>query len=146
MDEVTSISKLLFRADLERLEATRSKEQVLISGDIDVHRVLAYSEHSDRFFSGYEFQVTHQKVIKGNRSRLWRISGDSDTNKDICFKSKLVTKENCLPTSNLNTQIKIYQKKKKNRRLHSMRTRSQSRGFGEDTMDDDWSSSEGFFS
>ncbi|CAH9131459.1 unnamed protein product [Cuscuta epithymum] len=38
---------------------------------------------------------------------LW----DSDINQDICNKARLITRENCLPTENLNAQIKIYKKK-----------------------------------
>ncbi|CAH9075698.1 unnamed protein product [Cuscuta epithymum] len=52
---------------------------------------------------------------------LW----DSNANQEICDKALLVTRENCLPTENLNTQIKTY--RKKNQRSHLMRTRSQTR-------------------
>ncbi|CAH9127800.1 unnamed protein product [Cuscuta epithymum] len=53
----------------------------------------------------------------------------SKFNTAICHKANFITSENCLPTDNLNTQLKIYRKSQKNKRRHSMKTRSQSRDF-----------------
>ncbi|CAH9085768.1 unnamed protein product [Cuscuta epithymum] len=52
---------------------------------------------------------------------LW----DFDTNQNICNKALLVTRDNCLPTSNLNLQMKTY--KKRTPHSHRMKTRSQTR-------------------
>ncbi|CAH9079625.1 unnamed protein product [Cuscuta epithymum] len=79
---------------------------------------LAYNSGDD--FLGHASESEKRTPISSMED-LW----DSDTNQDICNKAKLVTRDNCLPTMNLNTQMKIYRKKHK--RSHLMKTRSQSR-------------------
>ncbi|CAH9105077.1 unnamed protein product [Cuscuta epithymum] len=80
---------------------------------------------SNSSLSGDEFlghvSENEKRVPISTEEDLW----DSDTNELICQKALLVTRENCLPTQNLNTQRRSY--KKKNQRSHLMRTRSQTR-------------------
>ncbi|CAH9123674.1 unnamed protein product [Cuscuta epithymum] len=62
-------------------------------------------------FSGDDFlghaSESEKRTTLSSREDLW----DSDANQDICNEARLVTMENCLPTSNLNTQIKLYRKR-----------------------------------
>ncbi|CAH9128893.1 unnamed protein product [Cuscuta epithymum] len=134
-----SISKLLIQADLENPKEQKLEECDIFSGN---HKIIAFSEHSDRYFSGDKFIGHASESDKRPPNVLVEDLWDADTNTNICKKALLITQDNCLPTDNLNTQIKIYQKRKKNRRLHSMTTRSQSRGFGIHWEEEDWSGSE----
>ncbi|CAH9079289.1 unnamed protein product [Cuscuta epithymum] len=89
---------------------------------------FAFDEaYSDSFFSHTENEYLGHASENENRvpfsavEDLW----DSDENREICHKALLITSENYLPTSNLNTSIGMYRKSK--RRSHHMRTRSQTR-------------------
>ncbi|CAH9143053.1 unnamed protein product [Cuscuta epithymum] len=82
-----------------------------------------YGDHHPTF-SGDEFlghvSENEKRVPISTVEDLW----DSDANETIFQKALLVTRDNCLPTENQNTQKQMY---KKNQRSHLMKTRSQSR-------------------
>ncbi|CAH9088483.1 unnamed protein product [Cuscuta epithymum] len=90
------------------------------SDDQDSEAYEQFCTHSGDDFLGHASESGKRTPISSMED-LW----DSDMNQDICNKALLVTRENCLPTENLNTQIKIYRKTKQ--RSHLMRTRSQTR-------------------
>ncbi|CAH9135135.1 unnamed protein product [Cuscuta epithymum] len=77
-------------------------------------------EHFGDDFLGHASESEKRTPIS-SMDDLW----DSETNNDICNKAFFITPKNCLPTGNLNTQIKIY--RKKYQRSHHMKTRSQTR-------------------
>ncbi|CAH9108714.1 unnamed protein product [Cuscuta epithymum] len=133
--ELTSISKLIFnfevqRAYVEKQKTASTEKQPLISSLLQ-----AYSDASDSFdpsddsyfsddFLGHATESDRRPPISEQEQIR-----DSTFNRAICRKSQLITSENCLPTDNLNTQLKIYRKSQKNKRRHSMRTRSQTKEF-----------------
>ncbi|CAH9093944.1 unnamed protein product [Cuscuta europaea] len=95
----------------------------------------AYSDASDSFhpsddsyysddFLGHVTESDRRPPIS-NRDDI----RDSNFNREICFKSQFITQDTCLPTENLNTQLKIYRKSQKKKRRHNMRTRSQTKDF-----------------
>ncbi|CAH9060940.1 unnamed protein product [Cuscuta epithymum] len=98
--------------------ATDNQCYVGIAGDDDIFTENTLSYSGDEFL-GHASESEKRTPIFAIED-LW----DSDTNEDICNKASLVTRENCLPTQNLNTQMKMY--RKKYQRSHPMRTRSQS--------------------
>ncbi|CAH9123505.1 unnamed protein product [Cuscuta epithymum] len=88
--------------------------------------IPAYSDASD------SFDHSDDSFFSGDRRPP--ISNEEDIrnskfNSAICRKAEFITSENCLPTDNLNTQLKIYKKSQKNKRRHSTKTRSQSKKF-----------------
>ncbi|CAH9090810.1 unnamed protein product [Cuscuta epithymum] len=132
--EEISISKLIFNYEVQR--AYGEKQQPLyFEKQPQTPLIQAYSDASndfdpsdDSFFSddflGHATESDRRPPIS-NKDEIRK----SKFNRTICRKAKLVTNENCLPTDNLNTQLKIYRKSQKNKRRHSMTTRSQSRDF-----------------
>ncbi|CAH9133613.1 unnamed protein product [Cuscuta epithymum] len=129
-----SISKLIFNYEVQR--AYGEKQQPLyFEKQPQTPLIEAYSDASDDFdpsddsffsddFLGHATESDRRPPIS-NKDEI----RNSKFNRSICRKSKLVTNENCLPTDNLNTQLKIYRKSQKNKRRHSMMTRSLSRDF-----------------
>ncbi|CAH9117801.1 unnamed protein product [Cuscuta europaea] len=131
-EEPKSISKLIFDSQIR--EAYSEK----IYSPTPVERpppVQAYSDASDTFYQTDDSGFTDDFLGHATESeRRPPISTPEEIkkskfNKAICRKSKFVTPENCLPTENLNTQIKIYRKSQKNKRRHNMTTRPQTREF-----------------
>ncbi|CAH9114184.1 unnamed protein product [Cuscuta europaea] len=130
-EEIT-ISKLIFNYEVQR--AFGETQQLLTFEKHPQNPILqAYSDasdsydHSDESFFSDDF-LGH--AIESDRrpplSKKEEIKR-SKFNRTIYHKSQLVTSENFLPTENLNTQIKLYRKSQKNKRRHSMTTRSQTR-------------------
>ncbi|CAH9107029.1 unnamed protein product [Cuscuta epithymum] len=132
-EEIT-ISKLIFNFEIQR--AFGEKQQPLsFEKQPQIPLLQAYSDASDSFdysddsfysddFLGHATESDRRPPLS-NPEEIKK----SKFNRTICRKSKLVTSGNCLPTENLNTQLKIYRKSQKNKRRHSMTTRSQSRDF-----------------
>ncbi|CAH9143430.1 unnamed protein product [Cuscuta epithymum] len=110
----------------ESLSFEKQPQIPLIQAYFDASDNFDYSD--DSFFSddflGHATESDRHLPIS-NQEEI----GNSKFNRTICRKSKFVTYENCLPTDNLNTQLKFYRKSQQNKRRHSMRTRSQSRNF-----------------
>ncbi|CAH9070833.1 unnamed protein product [Cuscuta europaea] len=94
-----------------------------LNEDFDFER--AFVVHALLFQVRNSFVVhvseNEKRVPISSVSDLW----DNDANEVICQKSLLVTRENFLPTQNLNARNRMY--KKKNLTSHLMRTRSQTR-------------------
>ncbi|CAH9094086.1 unnamed protein product [Cuscuta epithymum] len=133
-DEMTSISTLIFNFEVRR--AYEEKQQPHSSEKQPIIPLLqAYSDASDSYdppadsyFSDDFLRHTtecdrHPPISEQEEIR------DSQFNRAICRKSLLITLDKCLPTDNLNTQLKIYWKFQKNKRRHSLRTRSQTKQF-----------------
>ncbi|CAH9064864.1 unnamed protein product [Cuscuta epithymum] len=131
-EEPTSISKLIFDSQIRGAFPKQQWSPTLVEHP---RLVEAYSDASDNFYqSDDSFYMDDFLGHATESDRRPPIStpteiGKSKFNRAICTKSKFVTSENCLPTENLNTQLKIYRKSQKNKRRHSMTTRSQTREF-----------------
>ncbi|CAH9071644.1 unnamed protein product [Cuscuta europaea] len=119
-EDPTSISKLILYHQIQTVGTV--VEHVLSSGkQPQLPPIEAYSCASDEFdhsddsffkddFLGHATESDHRPPISyPEEIRM------SKFNKEICRKANFVTSENCLPTDNLNTQMKIY--KKKTRRI-----------------------------
>ncbi|CAH9054198.1 unnamed protein product [Cuscuta epithymum] len=132
--EPTSISKLIFNF---HIQGAYAEQQQTHTSEIlpKIPLIQAYSDASDSYnpsddsffsddFLGHATESERRPPIS-NQDDIW----DSKFNRVICHKSKFITSDNCLPTDNLNTQLKIYKKSQKNKRRHSMKTRSQSKQF-----------------
>ncbi|CAH9135848.1 unnamed protein product [Cuscuta epithymum] len=133
-----TISKLIFNFEVQRAYAIKhlphsSEKQPMIPRLPQIH---TYSDASDSF--DYFDDSFFQDDFLGHATESDRrppISYPEEIRKSkfnsaICCKANFVTLENCLPTDNLNTQLKIDRKsQKKNKRRHNMRIRSQSRDF-----------------
>ncbi|CAH9124543.1 unnamed protein product [Cuscuta epithymum] len=132
--EPTSISKLIFNF---QIQGAYTEQQQTHCSEIPpkLPLLLAYSDASDSYDPSDESFFSDDFLGHATESeRRLPISNqndirDSKFNRGICHKSKFITSDNCLPTDNLNTQLKIYKKSQKNKRRHSMRTRSQSKQF-----------------
>ncbi|CAH9075469.1 unnamed protein product [Cuscuta epithymum] len=132
-----TISKLIFNFEVQRAyvvtEPLHSSEKQAITPQMPQNQ--AYSDASDNFdYSDDSFYTDDFLGHATESDRRPPISYPNEIRKSkfnsaICRKANSVTSENCLPTDNLNTQLKIYRKSQKNKRRHSMRTRSQSRDF-----------------
>ncbi|CAH9105120.1 unnamed protein product [Cuscuta epithymum] len=132
-EESTSISKLIFNFEVQRAYA--EKHQPPTEKQSKLALVQAYSDASDSFdpsddshfsddFLGHATECDRRPPISGREDIR-----DSEFNSAICYKSQFITLDNCILTDNLNTQLKLYKKSQKNKRRHSMRTRSQSKQF-----------------
>ncbi|CAH9072700.1 unnamed protein product [Cuscuta epithymum] len=132
--EVITISKLIFNYEVQRAYSGKQQPPSL-EKQPQIPLIQAYSDASDSFdhsdesffsddFLGHATESDRRPPLS-NQEEI----GNSKFNRTICRKAKLVTSENCLPTENLNTQLKLYRKSQQNKRRHSMRTRSQSRDF-----------------
>ncbi|CAH9092450.1 unnamed protein product [Cuscuta europaea] len=97
--------------------------------------IQAFSDASDDFYHSDDSLFTDDFLGHATKSdRRPPISYPEEIRKSkfntaICWKTNFITSENYMPTENLNTQLKIYRKSQKNKRRHSMQTRSQSRDF-----------------
>ncbi|CAH9138977.1 unnamed protein product [Cuscuta epithymum] len=132
IEDNTSISKLILNY---QIQAASIENQLVFTPMKQLPRIEAYSDASDGFdhsddsffrddFLGHATESDRRLPISYPEEIR-----NSKLNRAICRKAKFVTSENCLPTDNLNTQLKIYRKTQKNKRRHSMTTRSQSRDF-----------------
>ncbi|CAH9115157.1 unnamed protein product, partial [Cuscuta epithymum] len=132
--EDITISKLIFNYEVQKAYGEK-QDPLSFEKQPQIPLIQAYSDASDNFdhsddsyfsddFLGHATESDCRPPIS-NREEI----KNSKFNRTICRKSKLVTYENCLPTDNLNTQLKLYRKSQQNKRRHSMRTRSQSRDF-----------------
>ncbi|CAH9148634.1 unnamed protein product, partial [Cuscuta epithymum] len=133
-EEIT-ISKLIFNYEVQRAYSENQQPLLSFEKQPQIPLLQAYSDASDNFdhsddsffsddFLGHATESDRRPPLS-NQEEI----RNSKFNRTICRKLKLVTYENCLPTENLNTQLKLYRKSQKNKRRHSMRTRSQSRDF-----------------
>ncbi|CAH9115264.1 unnamed protein product [Cuscuta europaea] len=127
-----SISKLIFNyqaRDIENFDVYSSREQPELS------LIQAYSDashnfdFSDDYFFTYEFLRHATEIDRRPPISFLEEIKKSKFNTAIWHKAKFITSENCLPTENLNTQLKLYRKSQKNKRRHNMKTRSQSTYF-----------------
>ncbi|CAH9071272.1 unnamed protein product [Cuscuta epithymum] len=130
-----SISKEILNLDILGAGVT-FQETHSVENPKQKHSLLqAYSDASDSFdpsddsffsddFLGHATESDRRIPISTQEDIQ-----NSDFNRQICYKSQFITQDNSLPTENLNTQLKIYRKTQKNKRRHSMRTRSQSKNF-----------------
>ncbi|CAH9130401.1 unnamed protein product [Cuscuta epithymum] len=133
-EDPTSISKLIFNYQI--YAASTENLQVHCPGkQLQLPLIQAYSDASDSFEHSDDSFFTDDFLGHATENdRRPPISypeeiRKSKFNRAICRKAILVNSENCLPTDNLNTQLKIYRKSQKNKRRHRMKTRSQSRDF-----------------
>ncbi|CAH9120598.1 unnamed protein product [Cuscuta epithymum] len=139
-EDPTSISKLILNFQIQgdlRIESECNENQIVLSSEKQpkLPQIEAYSDASDSY--DYSDDSFYRDDFLGHATESNRrppISYPEEIRKSkfnsaICCKANFVTSENCLPTDNLNTQLKIYKKSQKNKRRHGMRTRSQSRDF-----------------
>ncbi|CAH9124391.1 unnamed protein product [Cuscuta epithymum] len=127
-EDPTSISKLIFNYHIQTADA--EKTHVFSFGkQPELPLNQAYSDASDDFdhsddslftddFLGHAIESDRRPPIS-YPEEVWK----SKFNTAICRKATFITSENCLPTENLNTQLKIYRKSQKNKRRHNMTTR-----------------------
>ncbi|CAH9124420.1 unnamed protein product [Cuscuta epithymum] len=135
-EDPTSISKLIFNF---QIEAASTEKQLIYSLEKQpkLTPIQAYSDASDSFdYSDDSFSDDYLGHATESERRP-PISNQEEIrntkfNRAICQKANFVTTENYIPTENLNMQLKIYMKSQKNKRRHSMTTRSQSRDFSWD--------------
>ncbi|CAH9104610.1 unnamed protein product [Cuscuta epithymum] len=133
-EDPTSISKLILNSQIQG-QCTENQNVISSEKEPELPRIQAYSDASDSFdYSDDSFFADDFLGHATESDRRPPISypeeiRKSKFNREICSKANFVTSENCLPTDNLNKQLKIYKKSQKNKRRHSMKTRSQSRDF-----------------
>ncbi|CAH9082837.1 unnamed protein product [Cuscuta europaea] len=126
-EEPKSISKLILESQIREAYSQKQNSPTPVERPLPVQ---AYSDASDTFYqsddSGFMDEFLGHATENERRPPISTPEEirKSKFNRAICRKSKFVTAENCLPTENLNTQLKIYRKPQKNKRRHSMTTRS----------------------
>ncbi|CAH9075095.1 unnamed protein product [Cuscuta europaea] len=133
-EDPTSISKLILHQ--QTLAVGTVIEHVFSSGKLpQLPPIEAYScvfddfDHSEDSIFADDFLGHATEIERCPPISYPEEIRKSKFNKEICWKANFITAENCLPTENLNTQLKIYKKTQKNKRRHSMRTKSQSSDF-----------------
>ncbi|CAH9092446.1 unnamed protein product [Cuscuta europaea] len=133
-EDHTSISKLIFNYQIQA--AGNKNNQVFHDRKKpELPLIQAFSDASDDFYHSDDSLFTDDFLGHATKSdRRPPISYPEEIRKSkfntaICWKTNFITSENYMPTENLNTQLKIYRKSQKNKRRHSMQTRSQSRDF-----------------
>ncbi|CAH9110110.1 unnamed protein product [Cuscuta epithymum] len=129
--EDITISKLIFNYEVQRAFGEKQSLEKqphipLLQAYSDASNSFDYSD--DSFFSDDFLGHATESDRRPPLSKHDEIK-NSKFNRTICRKAKSVNSENCLPTDNLNTQLKLYRKSQQNKRRHNMRTRSQSRDF-----------------
>ncbi|CAH9114676.1 unnamed protein product [Cuscuta epithymum] len=133
-EDPTSISKLIFNYQIQTGD-TKNTHAINFGKQPELPLIQAYSDASDDFDYSDDSLFTDDFLGHATESdRRPPISYPEEIRKSkfntaICHKANFITSENCLPTENLNTQLKIYRKSQKNKRRHSMKTRSQTRDF-----------------
>ncbi|CAH9103136.1 unnamed protein product [Cuscuta epithymum] len=133
-EDPTSISKLILHYQIQTID-TENQHVFSCEKQPQLSPIQAYSDASDDFNHSDDSFFTDDFLGHATDSdRRPPLSypeeiRKSKFNREICRKANLMNSDNCLPTANLNTQVKIYRKNQKNKRRHSMTTRSQSRDF-----------------